>query len=171
MREVPVSKGSAVALVDDEDYDLVAPYKWYLKRESKSDTRYAVASARCNGKHVSLSMHRLLLSPIPAGMVVDHRDRNGLNNVRANLRLATKRQNTLNRRSTGGKGHGYRGVAPYGAKKDKWMMSINDAGTRICVVGFPTPESAARAYDYLARRRFGEFATLNFPDHTPRYHN
>lgn len=74
----------AHALVDDADRSLVEDRRWYLDAQGYPAT----------GRHDRL--HRLLLSPIPSGREVDHRNRDKLDNRRANLRVVTHRTNTRN---------------------------------------------------------------------------
>lgn len=85
MRSVSLTRGYE-AVVDDEDYDLVSQFKWYANVSGR--TVYAERKTR----RVQMSMHRLILDA-PAHLCVDHIDGNGLNNTRANLRLATRQQN------------------------------------------------------------------------------
>ncbi len=68
-----------VALVDDEDYELVSAYRWY-PHKTYCNTFYAEITARGH-----LSMHQL----ITGYAQTDHKDHNGLNNQRDNLRDAT----------------------------------------------------------------------------------
>ena len=62
---------------------------------------------RGNSIYLKLRMHRLIALPLDH-QEIDHVDRNGLHNRRSNLRIATRRQNTLNRRTESTSG--YRGV-------------------------------------------------------------
>src|SRR4051812_204373 len=90
VREIPLTQGY-VALIDDEDYERVAARKWHVTNTGKS-TPYAGTMVR-RGKRIRL--HRFLLDA-PAGLLVDHRNRNGLDCRRENLRLATHAQNQSN---------------------------------------------------------------------------
>jgi hypothetical protein len=92
----------------------------------------------------------------------DHRDGDGLNNCRANLRPATNKQNQGNGRRPSHNTSGYKGVT--------WDRGINRWRARIAVnrrmrnLGvYNSVENAARAYDEAAREIFGEFACVNFP--------
>ena len=100
----------AVVLVDDEDLELVLRYSWALQR--RDHTTYV--QARVDG-HTTF-MHRVVLGlPLRVGEV-DHRDRNGLNNRKSNLRVVTHQKNMMNSKrvlepSPGcGKGHPLDGI-------------------------------------------------------------
>lgn len=155
--EIPLSRGM-VALIDDEDLPLVAGIPWYAAGGYGNRTWYAVADEQLGWLH----MHRRLLG-LERGdpRRPDHRDGNGLNNRRANLRLATPAQNSQNRRGYGSSG--FKGVVLYKrhGRSICWRARI---GSPCKALGqFGTPEDAARAYDAEARRRYGEFACVNFP--------
>lgn len=155
MIEIPISgnKGLGyVALIDDEDYELVSRYNWNLKTPSpQSRMLYAQASVRSK-----ILMHRLILSP-PKGMVVDHIDHNGLNNTRTNLRICTMRQNSHNARVRQNSKSGFKGVH-FQKSMGKWV-----AQHATNIGSFETAEEAARAYDKFVIENLGEFAYLNFP--------
>lgn len=90
MKEIPLTDGLA-ALVDDEDYERLARYKWSVAWGSW----YPYAQARVDGKRVL--MHRLLTNA-PAGYEVDHVNGHSLDNRRGNLRVVTRQENLAKRR-------------------------------------------------------------------------
>jgi hypothetical protein len=94
----------------------------------------------------------------PTGIEVDHRNHNGLDNRRSNLRLATGHQNQGNRRPQGGSPR-FKGVY---LSRSKWVAQIRFGGSKRYLGRFTVEEDAARAYDAAARLIFGEFACTNF---------
>src|SRR5260221_4970142 len=82
MKEVPLTQGKA-ALVDDEDYERVNQFKWYLV-EAKY-LRYANRSPYNKGKQSTLRMHRFILGLTDSKQHVDHINGNGLDNRKCNL--------------------------------------------------------------------------------------
>lgn len=139
--------------------DLVAQSrKWYAIRDTKSiDNWYACDSH-------GLGLHRFLLG-LGKGDVgrVDHRDGNGLNNQRYNLRLATHSQNMQNRRVQKNNRSGFKGVT-WNKDMKKWATKIKFEGKWVWLGAFESPEEGGRAYDLKAKELFGEFARLNFND-------
>jgi hypothetical protein len=137
------------AMVDDADYDFLMQWKWYAV-EASPGKFYA---ARWGGEK-RVFMHQVLVPNVPE---VDHRNSNGLDNQRHNLRPATHQQNISGQQKRRTNTSGFKGVS-WHAKDKRWRA-------RICRVGlgnFKTPEEAARAYDRAALEKFGEFARLNF---------
>jgi hypothetical protein len=101
-----------------------------------------------------------VIAGVPDGVQVDHRDGDGLNNARSNLRPATPAEQQHNRRKQAGK-YPYKGIKRY-RQSERWEAEIT-AGGRVRYLGrFDTPEQAARAYDAAAVAFFGEFARPNF---------
>jgi len=164
MIEVPLTQGK-VALIDDEDNPLVSKYKWQAHRDSKANNTYYATTTirRSDGKRTTLQMHNLILGC----KRVDHKDNNGLNNQRSNLRPATHSQNGANTGTIRNKS-GFKGVC---FERDRWRAAIRVEGRLIFLGYFNTPKSAARAYDYAARIHFGDFARLNFPDQGTEVNN
>lgn len=150
MREITLSRG-CVALVDDEDYEWLAQWKW------RTDGVYAVRTEKRDGAYKIVTMHGEIL-PLGAGLEPDHKNRNGLDNQRANLRPATRQQNVWNRGFTRRRA-GYRGVYPKGRK---WCAMISVDGVQRRLGGFASAIEAALAYDRAAAELQGDFAVLNF---------
>lgn len=157
MKEVPLSNGM-VALVDDEDFDLVSRYRWYGARGRFGDVWYAKTSV---GGGKKAFMHQLIL-PRRAGCQTDHRNGNGLDNRRENLRYATHAQNQANQHARRGRSK-HVGVC-WDKRCRKWMAYLRGAGGRFQNVGYlDSEEAAARARDEAAVALRGEYAALNFP--------
>lgn len=158
MREIPLH-GSAglgkVALVDDGDVQLVAPYKWYW-RNGYAVTAYHRKGANKGvaGRTINISMHRLILG-FPEGQV-DHRNRNRLDNQRGNLRLATMQQNNQNIMKSKKSAAGFLGV-----KQESLNVFCARVG-KVVVGYYDAAEKAAIARDQKALELRGEFAVLNF---------
>lgn len=148
---IPLSQGR-VAVVDAEDYESLAEFKWSAVR--RPHTFYAVRHRYLpDGRRRLIRMH----TQITGFARVDHADGNGLNNRRANLRDASASENSGNTRSRGGSSL-YRGVT-WHVGDLKWQASA----ARRYLGQFDTEEAAALAFDAAARTEWGEFATLNFP--------
>lgn len=165
MREIPLTQG-LVALVDDEDFEPLTQYRWYAHRGCH--TFYADRKQRINVPpyQKSLTMHRELLQAL-SGQEVDHIDGDGLNNQRANLRLATTSQNQSNRAMLPNNTSGRRGVS-WHRRDRRWRAAIGQ-GNKVVHLGlFIDLDDAARAYDLAARSLFGEFARPNFPSEVYR---
>ncbi len=156
MRTISLTRGYS-AIVDDDDYETLAKHKWYAtvcKHTVYAMRREGGGDRRCH------YMHRDILSAT-GSIMVDHIDHNGLNNSRANLRLATRSQNLCNRRSKEGSASRYLGV---GRNRDKWVARIRKGGKQRTLGYFSDEADAARAYDTAARELHGEFARPNFPE-------
>jgi hypothetical protein len=142
------------AIVDDADLALVSRYRWYAIK--KRQTTYAQTDI--NG--YAVGMHRIILGlKYGDGLQGDHRDGNGLDNRRANLRTATRSDNQRNQVHRIPK-NGYRGIF---RQNSGWRAQLQIKGKTKYIGIFPTKEAAALAYDQSAREVYGEFAVLNFP--------
>ncbi len=151
------------AQVDDADYVEVSRFSWSAKVDRHTGRMYARAHIPGSGKRGGeVLMHRLIMGPI-TGEKVDHRDGDGLNNQRFNLRKCTHSQNLCNsRNSKAGKTSKYKGVS--GLPDGRFYAQIMYAGKKKNLGRFRSELDAARAYDLAARSLHGEFAVLNLVD-------
>lgn len=157
MKTIPLSQGK-IALVDDADYEAVSAFKWYANKIGRRF--YAARHFRREGKRSTQGLHQFLLPGVPR---IDHRDGDGLNNQRDNLRPATTAQNAQGfRRKCIRTSSVYRGVSWHSARK-KWRAGINVNGKRINLGDFALEADAARAYDTAAKQHFKDWSHLNFP--------
>ncbi len=166
--ELVISTGEIV-LIDAADLPLVAGFKWRSTRTHSGNVTYAVTSFRKytpRRQEVILRMHRVILDA-PRGVLVDHVNKNGLDNRRANLRLATQSQNQANVRANRANTSGFKGVHLSKNKgSDTWVASIQVDSTYLYLGSFRTREEAAAAYDVAAKKGFGSFAHVNLEGHT-----
>jgi HNH endonuclease len=111
MKEIPLTRGY-VAIVDDEDYERVmAIGRWQFKQGVS--TIYARHGCSVEGKDFQILLHRFIMDVTDRRVKVDHRDHNGLNNQKSNLRVCTHQQNSMNaRKAKTGRGTSrYKGVS------------------------------------------------------------
>ena len=126
-----------VATVDVADLPLLEGPTWFAHRGEY--TTYVRRQESRGGHLVMVYLHRALMGD-PAGMTVDHCDLNGLNNRRANLRLATAAQNSMNRRIRSDNTTGFKGV--YRTKHNRWMAKVSAEGECYYLGTFGTVEEA-----------------------------
>lgn len=144
-----------VSTIDTNDLVAVKNYAWHALRGKTSLYVYA----QIGRPQKSIQLHRLILG-FPKSDV-DHRDGNGLNNRRKNLRPASESQNGANaRKTTEPRSSIYKGVT---RKNGKWHARIRKTGKLLDLGGFQIEKEAAKAYDRAALYYFGDFARLNFP--------
>lgn len=152
MKKIPLTKGK-VALVSDRDYTWLALWKWWAMWNGRH--WYAV---RMVGGH-NIYMHREIVGDDVTH--VDHRDRNGLNNQRRNLRRSNTSLNQANARRRIDNTSGYKGVS-YVKRDNTWRAYIVVNRKFISLGYHKTKTAAARAYDKAAIKYFGKHALLNF---------
>lgn len=149
-----------VALVDDSDYDRVSKFKWYAARYNH--LWYAQREMRQpDGTTTTVKLHQFIL-PNDSGQRMDHKDGDGLNCQKYNLRFATGLQNGSNKRKTyHKKSSRFKGVF-WARDRKLWRAMIRVENILIHLGQFEVEETAARAYDTAAQKYFGEFSCTNF---------
>jgi HNH endonuclease len=106
-------------------------------------------------------MHRLNMNA-PNGVDIDHRDHDGLNNQKLNLRLCTQTQNNQNLNVRKDNTFGYKGVS-LEPSTGHWRPLIYANGKAHTCGQFLKKKHAAFARDLWAVDLHGEFANTNFP--------
>jgi len=155
-------------------WTIVAPQDFYWLNNFKwcvvgcDERMYAARVVRKIefGRLKTVYLHRVIMSA-PKGLLVDHRNNNGLDNRRNNLRLATHSQNMINRPKTKSPTTS-RFVGVYFDKdRSKWVARIHLNNKCIWLGRLDNEIDAAKAYDKAAKQYHGDFARLNFPEEAP----
>lgn len=146
---IQLTKGMS-ATIDDEDYGLVSKYRWRAHKPNGTKKWYAY-NANWDARGIELSMHRLIIGTMD-GQCVDHKNGDGLDNRRSNLRIASDSQNQVNR-------DGIKGIC-WNKKAQKWQASIKHFGKNIYLGVYSDEESAMAAYKAAAKKIQGEFTRL-----------
>lgn len=141
MKKIKLSQNK-FSLIDDEDFELVNQFKWCASENR--NTFYAQRGSKINGKRKTIKMHRLIMGVDDPKIIIDHINRNGLDNRRSNLRIVTQSENNRNRRLSKNKfSSKYRGVY---RNRNRYfaLMSIN--GHRLSLGYYDNEEDANKAY-------------------------
>jgi hypothetical protein len=141
--------GVLSCIIDSEDYDKVKFSRWQVIK--RRDVFHVQSSFDHN-----IYLHRIIL---PGHKLIDHKNGDGLDNRKENLRPADKRTNAQNRRVTPGT---FKGVLR--ARSGGFLARIVIEGKQKYLGTFPSREEAAKAYNEAALKYFGEFARLNVID-------
>ncbi|MFH1370433.1 MAG: AP2 domain-containing protein [Planctomycetota bacterium] len=156
-RKIPLGQG-LFSLVSLKDFYWLNNYRWCAKGNNK---RVYAARFDIDGEvSKTISMHRQIMNA-PKGILVDHRNRDSLDNRRDNLRFATPAQNMCNRRKRKNTSSQYIGVY-FDNRIHRWVAKIFADGKRIWLGCFLSELDAAHAYDIAARKYHKDFANLNF---------
>lgn len=146
--------GLKQVLIDDEDYDKIKHLYWCIVPNRR--TFYALSRIKiAHKKYKTVRMHQLLID----GKPIDHKDGNGLNNQKSNLRRATYQQNNFNTPLTKRNKTGFKGV--YKTPYNTFVACVRVSGRLIHGGCFRNPIEAAKKYNELAIIHHGEFAWLN----------
>jgi len=158
MKEILLKTGK-IAIVDDEDFERANKIKWGELRGV--NTCYARALGMNSGKATADTLHRFILGNYGNGLLVDHINRNGLDNRKQNLRFCTQKENSRNQVGTKNSTSKFKGVC-FDKNRNKWMSKIRVDYKTLFIGRFKNEIEAAKAYDKAAKIHFKEFAYLNF---------
>jgi hypothetical protein len=155
---IPLNQGMC-ALIDSDDLPKLEKFGNWRLLKSKNGVFYAKATKNAGKRRIGFKLHRVLLGITDPKIYVDHKDRDGLNNLRSNLRPCTHAQNNANRVSPKGL-TAYKGIRKL-TGTPRWKGLINLGGKQFNLGVFNTKEEAALAYNKAALEAHGEFARLN----------
>lgn len=156
-KEICLSQGK-VAIVDDDLYNYYNQWIWSAFFDGHN--WYAVRQKGKRPFRKQVKMHRDIMNA-PEGIKIDHKNGNGLDNRRENLRFCTQSQNAMNSKIPKSNKTGYKGVSYI--KRDRiYQAHIKANGKAINLGSFHDPVEAAKVYDEAAIKYFGEFAKTNF---------
>ncbi len=153
MKEIPLTQGK-FAIVDDEDFERVNQFKWHAIWD-RFNWYACTYKQELNGEKKQTRMHQFL---IPGRGLLDHRNGNGLDNQKHNLRPATNAQNLRSRKKSLGTSSRFKGVCRV---KNKWLSKICFQYHDFFLGYYDREEDAAISYNHAALAFFGEFARLN----------
>lgn len=140
-------------------------WNWYVRRHST-----------VNKKSKTFLLHREVMGVTDSKILIDHKDGDGLNNMKSNLRVCTHSENRKNRRNKSDNHTSkYLGVS---LKKTRYKYTVKSGEERVSIttrweariqhnkkqisIGFyDKEEEAAMAYNQKAIEYHGEFASLN----------
>jgi hypothetical protein len=125
-------------VIDADCIDTVQGFRWHANKSA--DVFYAKAVVR-EPTIVSIKMHQLIL---PDCKIVDHINRDGLDNRKSNLRAATCFLNSLNRRKQKNNTSGYPGV---GLHQGRWCAKVGAGGKTKWLGSYSSLEEAAAVVD------------------------
>jgi HNH endonuclease len=158
MEKIKLTRGQ-VALVDDEDFEMLNMHKWFAVPAGKNGRTFYAARRIWNkdkNRQEGMWMHRLL-AKTPKGFHTDHIDGNGLNNQKSNLRVCTNSQNQFNKGKSKRNSSGYKGVSWFKHGK-LWDVRISVNKKSVHVGYFHDIEEAHKAYTEAAKKLHGQFA-------------
>ena len=156
MREIKLTQGK-IALVDDEDFKRINQYNWVLDRRKR--ILYATRKNQKNKVITKIYLHRFIMNA-QKDQMIDHKDGNGLNNQKKNLRFCTQSQNCKNRIPSINGTSKYLGVSWYKRAK-RYIAEIKHKGKHLHIGTFKNEGEAAIAYNIAALKYHKEFARLN----------
>lgn len=161
-RRIGLTRGK-FAIVDPDDFYRLNLHKWSASPVGRKFYAVRTVNGSKGKRNRYLRMHREIAGT-PKGLECDHINGDSLDNRRANLRSATRRQNCWNNSKRKPKSLSkYKGVS-YSTRGKPWKAMITVNGKWTYLGSYDDEKEAARAYDKAARKHFGQYARPNFPN-------
>jgi hypothetical protein len=159
---VPLTMGYE-ATIDAADVPLIEAFSWCADIDRRADGTIKNVYAKCNVgggiRKRRIMMHRLIFDG-DGDKIIDHIDRNGLNNRKSNLRTATSSENQFNRGVGRNNKSGIKGVS-FDKRSAKWSAQIHVQRRQYRLGLYGTIEEAAEAYASAAKSLHGQFINLS----------
>lgn len=137
--------------IDEQDRDLVDKYTWGIDSNG-----YVGTNVRTLTGQTRLLLHRLLMNP--GELVVDHINRNKLDNRRCNLRVCTQSNNSHNKGMYRTNTTEYRGVTRY---RSKYRVQCKLNSTNLTFGMYTTKHAAAIVAGIVRRELHGDYSQGN----------
>lgn len=142
------------AIIDLDDLERVLRYRWYARKEGNN---FYVVSKTNSKNNKQINLHKFLTGYTST----DHKDHDGLDNRRSNLREVTQQENNFNtRKRPKPTTSRWKGVC-YNKRYKNWRAQIQINGKQTHLGSFQNEEDATMTYNEAAILHFGEFAALN----------
>lgn len=139
-------------LIDKDDFDKINKYSWSMMGRG-------YIKSKIDGKNIYL--HRFIVDQYDPKIIVDHINKDPLDNRKKNLRTATLSENAFNRKKSANKSSEYKGVS-FDKNKNKWQAYFKIDQVKYLIGYFDKEKIAAKNYDHYARKYYGDFAFTNF---------
>ena len=150
--------------IDERDIHFLTEFNWFIEKQS-SGIYFSTRFTDIEGKVKTIKLHRLIAgaTDIKDGkivfnskQVVDHIDRNPLNNNRSNLRLCTRSQNAMNSKIPKDNSSGHKGVT-WDKHRKKWRVHIVVNGKQHFLGRYDTIEGAVESRKKAVTALFREY--------------
>jgi hypothetical protein len=140
-------------MVSSADHEFASSKKWCCFMG-----RYAIRHDwnKQTKTYLTVYLHRLIAGA-RSGQEVDHKNGNGFDNRRSNLRICTHAQNMANSRKHSNNSSGYAGVS-FNSRRRKYYAFIRHGGRAVYLGGFSNAADAADVYRETAHALRGDFA-------------
>ena len=164
MKTIELTQGK-VTVVDDDVWEWASKLNWFAAHCHGTwyARREVILGRTSGGKRIRHTehLHRMIIGDLTEEVLTDHKDGDGLNNLRSNLRPCTHGQNVKNVRvSRINNKTGFKGVSFKTANR-RYQAQIELDGRNIYLGLFDSTLEAAKAYNTAAVKYHGEFARLN----------